>query len=349
VTTPDVPRTLVVDLRAKARVWRIPASLEQELIASAPAGWNVVVVQSDTVSDGDGGHPPSQESLAAIENAEVYFGYGITRQLFLPAKRLRWIHTSTAGVGSTLFDELRESRVLLTNSAGVHAVPMAEYVLGGLLHFWRGFDITMQSQRKAVWSRDPFIAADSPVREVGEATVLIVGTGGIGTELATRLRSLGATCVGIRRRPELGLPRGFSRVTTLDGLDAELPGADALVLAAPLTPATRGLITAARLDLLPRHAVVANVARGAMLDETALAARLAASRLRGAVLDVFHTEPLAPDSPLWQLRRALVTPHVSAVTPRRFWEREGALFRDNWNRYVMGAPLRNLVNKDAGY
>jgi phosphoglycerate dehydrogenase-like enzyme len=297
----------------------------------------------------DGGHATPDEALRAIEDAEVYFGFGITRDLFARGKRLRWVHTATAGVGSLLFDELRNSDVMLTNSAGVHAIPMSEYVVAGLLHFWRGFDLTSEAQRASAWLRDDFVGGASPIREAGESTVLIVGTGGIGVEVATRLTALGATCIGLRRRPEAGAPPGFKRVEGLERIDELLPGADAIVLAAPLTPLTNNLITGARLDLLPPHAVVVNVARGAMLDESELAKRLASHRLRGAVLDVFHSEPLAGDSPLWQLRRALVTPHISAVTPRRFWDRESALFSDNWRRYVAGTPLRNVVNKDAGY
>jgi phosphoglycerate dehydrogenase-like enzyme len=342
-------RRLVIDLRAKAPAWRIPERLEHEIVRAAPAGWNVHIVSTDTVSDGDGGLIPSPEALAAIADAEVYVGYGITRPLFHAAKRLRWVHSAAAGVGSALFDEMRASDVVITNSAGVHAIPIAEYVVAGLLHFWRGFDITAAAQRTPAWDRDEFLSDHCPVREVGENTVLIVGTGGIGGEVATRLTALGAMCVGIRRRPEMGVPPGFAGVASLDALDDLLPRADALVLAAPFTPLTRGLITAARLDALPAHALVANVARGALLDEAALAERLAAGRLRGAVLDVFLKEPLALDSPLWQLRRALVTPHVSGVTPRRFWDREGALFRDNWRAYVAGQPMRNVVNKDAGY
>jgi phosphoglycerate dehydrogenase-like enzyme len=342
-------RKLVVDLRARARIWRIPESLEQEIARSAPDGWSVSVVPTETVSDGDGGRPPSPEALAAIEDAEAYFGYGLSRPLFLAAKKLRWVHTSTAGVGSALFPEFVASDVVLTNSAGVHAIPMAEYAVGGLLHFWRGFDLTQESQRESRWARDVFVAANSPAREVGESTVLIVGTGGIGVALATRLHALGATCRGVRRHPERERPPGFASVEGLDGIDRLLPSVDALVLTLPLTPETHGIIDARRLDLLPEHAVVVNVARGALLDEGALADRLESGRLRGAVLDVFREEPLAPASPLWQLRRALVTPHVSAVTPRRFWQREGALFRENWDRYVAGKPLRNIVNKAAGY
>jgi phosphoglycerate dehydrogenase-like enzyme len=342
-------RKMVIDLRAKARMWRIPEWLEQKIVEGAPTGWTVQVVTTDTVSDGDGGHPPTAEALAAIAGAEIYYGYGITPQLFRAAKKLRWVHTATAGVGSALFPEFLASDVVLTNSAGVHAVPMSEYVVGGLLHFWRGFDLTQDAQRRGAWDRDVFVAIDSPAREIGESTVLIVGTGGIGREVAARLSALGATCIGVRRRVDQGAPPGFARVVGLDRLDAELATADALVLGAPLTPETRGLITAARLDLLPRHAVIVNVARGPMLDERALAERLASGRLRGAALDVFHDEPLAANSPLWQLRSALITPHISAVTPRRFWDRQAALFLDNCRRYVAGSPLRNAVNKEAGY
>jgi phosphoglycerate dehydrogenase-like enzyme len=342
-------KKLVLNLRAKAPVWRIPERIERELADNAPPGWTVDIVGAETISDGDGGHGASPEALAAIADAEAYFGFGITPDLFETGKSLRWVHTSTAGVGSLLFDAMLASEVILTNSAGVHAIPMAEYVVAGLLHFWRGFDITTSLQRAGSWERNEFVEAASPVREAGENSVLIVGTGGIGAEVAIRLSALGAACTGLRRHPELGAPEGFQRVAGLDALEALLPSADALVLAAPLTPQTANLMTGARLDLLPRHAVVVNVARGAMIDESELSKRLASHRIRGAVLDVFQSEPLAPDSPLWQLRQALVTPHISAVTPRRFWDRESALFSENWRRYVAGTPLKNVVNKDAGY
>jgi phosphoglycerate dehydrogenase-like enzyme len=120
-------------------------------------------------------------------------------------------------------------------------------------------------------------------------------------------------------------------------------------LAAPLTADTSELMTRARLELLPRGAIVVNVARGALLDEEAVAELLAAGRLRGAVLDVFRREPLEPASPLWRLPNALVVPHVSPVSPGRFWPRQLDLFLDNWRRYVHGEPLRNLVDKQAGY
>ena len=179
--------------------------------------------------------------------------------------------------------------------------------------------------------------------------MLIVGTGGIGQATATRLSCLGATCIGVRRRPELGVSPGFSAVTGPDCLDDELRRADVLVLAAPLTGNTSHLMTRRRLERLPPGAIVVNVARGALMDEEAVADLLEEGRLRGAVLDVFTEEPLSSQSRLWKLRSALVVPHVSPVSPGRFWPRSLELFLDNWHRYASGQPLRNLVDKHAGY
>ncbi len=153
----------------------------------------------------------------------------------------------------------------------------------------------------------------------------------------------------MRRRVDQPVPEGFERTCALDDIDAELPGADIVVLATPLTPLTRGVLSASRIDCLRPGAIVVNVARGALLDEDALIRRLASGKLRGAVLDVFAREPLPVDSPLWGMRNVLITPHVAAVSPRLFWERELELFLDNWARYRAGKPLRNQIDKHAGY
>ena len=179
--------------------------------------------------------------------------------------------------------------------------------------------------------------------------MLVLGAGGIGSEVARRCAAFGAACTGVRRRPELGAPPGFARVVGPAAIDAELPAADVVVVAAPSTGETRRLLDSRRLGLLPAGAIVVNVARGALLDEQALAAGLREGRLRGAVLDVFEQEPLAAESPLWGLPSVVMTPHVSGVSPRRFWERGVARLVDNWARYDAGAPLRNVVDKGAGY
>jgi phosphoglycerate dehydrogenase-like enzyme len=342
-------RLLVVDLAARSKNWALTPEGEQRIRRNAPPGWTIQVIISETSSDGDGPPRPSDEVMDAIRDAEAYYGFGIPRLLFLEAKRLRWVHSAAAGVGTALHREMMESDVAFTNSAGIHAIPIAEYVVAGILHFLRGLDIALDQQRRTEWNKAPFVAMDSVLREVDSVHALIVGVGGIGGAIGERLSALGARCTGVRRRVGLGPPPGFERVVSLEELDAELPKHDVVVLAAPQTAETNGLLTAARLDLLPATAIVVNVARGALVDEDALVARLRDGRLRGAVLDVFRQEPLAPTSGLWRLRQFLLTPNISPVSPGRFWPRQLDLFLDNWDRYSKGEQLRNVVDKQAGY
>lgn len=340
---------MVIDLAARSRNWALTAEGEARIRAATPDGWRVHLVSAPTSSDGDGPPQPSAEVMEAIIDAEAYFGFGIPQPLLLQARRLRWAHSAAAGVGSALSPEMMASDVILTNSAGVHAIPIAEYVVAGVLYFLRGFDIALDQQRRREWSKSAFVAEQSPLREMGALRVLIIGAGGIGSESARRLTALGARCVGVRRRPELGVPEGFERVVGPGAIDSEIGGADVVVLTAPLTGETRGMLTAERLRALPRGAIVVNVARGALLDENALGEELSSGRLRGAALDVFAREPLGAESPLWTMRSVLATPHVSPVSPGRFWPRQLDLFVDNWRRYARGESLRNVVDKRAGY
>jgi phosphoglycerate dehydrogenase-like enzyme len=339
----------VVDLAAAARNWALPPAGEARLRAEAPPGWEIAVVRALTSSDGDGPKGASEEAKRLIPDAEAYFGFGMTPDLLQAAQRLRWVHSAAAGVGNVLGSGIAESDVLLTNSAGIHGPPIAEFVVAGILHFLRGIDVAMAQQRRGEWSKAFFVADDSPLREISECRVLIVGTGGLGGESARRLACLGATCVGVRRRPELGAPEGFVSVVGQEGLDEELPTTDVLVLAAPFTADTSEMMTRERLMRLPQGAIVVNVARGALLDEEAVADLLERGRLRGAVLDVFREEPLPATSRLWSLPNALIMPHTSPVSPRRYWPRQLDLFLANWHRYVRGEPLLNLVDKTAGY
>lgn len=343
------PRRLVVDLRSRSAAFRLPDAVEAQFISATPVGWETTVVAAVTDSFGDGAQAPSGESLRAIADAEVYLGYGMPKPLFAAAKRLQWVQTAAAGVASLLFPEMLASGVVITNGAGLYGPPIAEHVLAGVLHFLRAFDIAGELQRRNEWNSSIFSTDGARVREVNECCALVVGTGGIGREVAQRFSALGARVIGVRRNPAKGVPPGFQRVVGLDGLDAELPTTDILVLAAPLTSETRTLLTAERLARLPEGAIVCNVSRGALVDEPALVAALQGGRLRGAVLDVFAKEPLASDSPLWHLPRVLQTPHVAGVSTRRFWERLVGLFVDNWARYREGRPLRNLVDKQTGY
>mgnify|MGYP002781103780 CR=1 FL=1 len=236
------------------------------------------------------------------------------------------------------------------------AVPMAEWVVAGVLHFLRGFDAAEGQRRARTWDRGPWVAPTVPAgggafagpREVGECRVCVVGVRGVGGAVAERLAALGATCVGVRRRAGLDAPPGFAATVGPEGLDDELRRADVVVLAAPSTAETERLLDARRLGLLRPSAIVVNVGRGALVDEEALVAALAGGRLRGAALDVTAVEPLPARSPLWTLPNVLLTPHVSA-TSARFWPRMLDLFLDNWARWREGRPLRNRVDVEAGY
>jgi phosphoglycerate dehydrogenase-like enzyme len=353
---PSPRPVLVVDLNASAPAWALTQAGAARLRAAAPPNWEVRIVDAPTQSDGDGGRPPSVAALEAVPEADVYFGFGLHPSLLEAAPRLRWVQSAAAGVRALPTPQLRARGIVVTNAAGVMAAPMSEYVLAGAMHFLRGFDVALAQQRARVWDRDPWVDASARgpgtfrgPREVGECRVLIVGVRGIGAAVAQRFAALGATCVGVRRRAAAAPPPDFARVVGLDALDAELGRADVLVLAAPSTPETERLLDARRLGLLPPRAIVVNVGRGALLDEAALAAALAAGRLRGAVLDVADVEPLPEGSPLWGLPNVLLTPHVSATSPAGFWPRMLDVFLDNWARWRRGAPLRNVVDPAAGY
>lgn len=344
-------RRLVLNLRDRRPIWEMPASVVDAVTDALP-GWEVVVPAVETDGTGDGMSAAPPELLETVRGAELYFGFGMPRNLFLeattgPDARLRWVHSGSAGVRSTLYPEMRESDVVLTNSAGIHGPPIAETVLGMVLYFARGLDFGVAAQREARWNQEPFYRPGSPVREVSGATLGILGLGGIGRDVASRALALGMRVLASRRRPGEA-PAGVELALGEDGLSRVLRESDYIVVALPDTPDTRGLLAAERLDELRPDAVLINISRGTVVDEAALAERLAAGRLRGAGLDVFAKEPLSPDSPLWGLPNVLILPHVSPVSPR-FWRREADLILENIRRYLEGRPLLNAVDKRSGY
>ena len=342
-------RRAVFNMRDDRPIWTPPAAFAKQLRAVLPDDWELVEVKDSVTGRGDGGGV-STEALDAIRTAEIYFGLGLPRDLLRvalePPSRLRWVHTGTAGVRSLLYPELRTHQIVLTNSAGVHGAAMAETVLAMILYFARGLDIAVYAQHQREWRADVFERVASGVHEISGATLGVIGYGGIGRQVAHRAAALGMRVLATRRRPAAD---DIAEILTGDDArDRLLAASDFVVLAVPSTPATRGLVGARELALLRPDAVLINVGRGDAVDEPALIAALQAGRLRGAALDVFATEPLPQDSPLWSLRNVLITPHVSATT-NRFWEREGELILDNVRRYLAGTTLRNVVDPDAGY
>ena len=317
-------------------MWAMPDTVVPAIRAALPEDWTLESVAAPVSSRGDGGSATG-EAIRAAQGAEIYLGAGIPRDVFLAARpTLRWAHSTTAGISSFLYEEMREADVAFTNSAGVHGAPIAETVLAMMLYFARGLDFATRSQALGVWEEDAFNGTGSPVREIAGATLVVIGSGGIGGEVDRRAQALGLKTVRLNSQH------------TRAELEAALRAADYLLVAVPDTERTRGMIGRTELALLQAEAVLINVARGSAVDEPALAEALREGRLRGAGLDVFAQEPLPASSPLWHMPNVLITPHVSAVT-RRFWDRQLELILGNLECYLKGQPLRNLVDKKKGY
>lgn len=340
-------RRLVVDLAATHAAWRIPKASVAEIRAATGPDWKVVEVLAPAVSAGDGGMATAA-AIGAVRNAEIYLGFGVSADVVQTGRgTLRWVHSGTAGVGSSL-PHLVGTGIVLTNSAGVHAEPMADWVIGAIAYFARGLDRMVAAQALGRWSKQEFEDIGVPVKEFRDVRVGIVGLGGVGTAVARRALALTMSVAGVRLRPAQGGPAGTRWVGGLEALPRLAAESDCLVIAAPHTSATAGAVSRGVLERLPHGAVVINVSRGSLLDEAALLELLDAGRLGGAALDVFATEPLPAGHPFWGHPRVLVSPHVSAVSSR-FWERETGLIVDNIRRYLAGAPLTNVVDLEAGY
>ncbi|WP_281964056.1 D-2-hydroxyacid dehydrogenase [Serinicoccus marinus] len=265
---------------------------------------------------------------AAVENA------------WPAADSLEWIHVAAAGVDSLLFDELRASPVMVTNAHGVFDRPIAEFVLASILAHAKRLHESMRLQRDHEW-------AHRETTLVRGQRVLVVGTGGIGREIARLLRAVGCEVRGAGRRERAADP-DFGTVVRSDALVEHVGWADHLVNATPLTPATRGLLDAAVFAAMRREAHVVNIGRGASLVEADLLSALRAGRLAGASLDVFQTEPLPDDSPLWDAPGLVVSAHLSGdVTGWR--DRLAEQFVANLRRWRAGEPLTGVVDSRLGY
>jgi len=246
------------------------------------------------------------------------------------APNLQWLHTASAGIDHPVFGQLRDRGVRITTSSGAAAAPIARTVMLYLLGLSRDIAGVLRDQAAHVWSFRPYEDLDGQ-------TIGVVGMGPIAREVIRMATVLGMRPIGMRRSVLGDEP---CETWTLDRLPELAAAADALVVALPLADETRGIVSADVLAAMRPTAVFVNVGRGELVDEPALIAALASRRLGGAGLDVFVTEPLPADSPLWDLPNVIITPHSSATTSATF---EGAaeIFLDNLTRYVRGEPMHN--------
>jgi glyoxylate/hydroxypyruvate reductase len=256
--------------------------------------------------------------------------------------RLRWVQATSAGIGAFMQRTgLDRSGLTATTAGGIHAVPLAEFAVMGALYFVKGVPDLRERQQARHWER-------YTTRQLAGQRALVVGLGGVGRRVAASFAALGVEVLGLGRDGRSYEVDGVSRVITRQDLDATLPSIDVVVLACPLTEETEGLLGRRQLELLSSRAVLVNIARGQVVDQQALIDQLQAGRLGGAVLDVFETEPLPPDSPLWAMDNVIVSPH-SASTVSTENEALTDLFLDNLARFAEGRLLRNRYEPADGY
>ncbi len=283
-----------------------------------------------------------------LREADVALTWSLRPEQFRCARKLRWIHSPAAAVHALMIPEIVASNVVVTNARDVHGPVVAEHVIALVLALAKRLPSAFRYQQTRTWAQEQMWRESPRPREVTGATLGLVGLGSIGRETARRAAALGLKVVAVREHGERQGDESVSKILASEQLEEMLRVSDYVVLAAPLTPRTRGLMDRTRLRQMRRDAYLINVSRGALIDQVALLDALAEGEIAGAALDVFEKEPLPSDSPLWNNDRILITPHTAALTDK-LWERHYALFSDNLRRFTSGAPLLNLVDKARGY
>ncbi len=281
-----------------------------------------------------------------LAHVEVAAGW-VTAEAALQMRNVRWIQHWAAGVDSfTRQAELVARDFILTNGSGVHGIPISEHILAFLLAFARGLPCAIRAQAEHRWVEVPDPCGQH-VFELHGKTMVLVGVGAIGARTAQVASALGIRVIGVRRDPSQDAP-GVAEMVGPDRLLAVLPQADFVVLTVPLTAETRGMIGERELRAMKPTTVVVNIGRGGTIQEDVLVRALQEGWIGGAGLDVFETEPLPEDSPLWDMPNVIVTSHYAGHNPS-YNERAMAIFFDNLRRYTSDMPLLNVVDKTVGY
>jgi len=334
VRTKPAETKLVICVWHQFTFWRPQPVISQTLRERWPA-MNVV-------------HLPDYDELPAeLPDTDIFVGYSLRADQLPHAKKLKWIHSTAAGVAQLTYPELRDSGILVTNPSGIFSPPMAEHTMGLLIALARNFPDSIRHQDRAHWGQQDIWDQPQRLTELSGQILLIVGFGSIGRELAKRAHAFDMRIWGVNRSGQSTSPHA-EKVIPASHLEEVLPHADYIVIAAPETSATHQLIGARQIARMKPGARLINVARGSLLDQSALQNALETGHLGGAVLDVTTPEPLPADSPLWRAPNLFITPHTSAVSDR-LWLRQTALLSDLLERWFDGRPLFNQVDLTRGY
>lgn len=326
---------LLIVIHHRFDLWNVPPWFAERLRKEFP---QLDVVQRD-------GYEGVEEDL---REAEIVFTISLRPEQLAMARKLRWVYAATAAVHQFLFPEMVASDVVLTNAREVHGPVVAEHVMALLFALAKKIPQAVRLQQKGMWGQDDIWNYGPRPRELSGATLGLIGLGSIGRAVARMAAALGMKVIAVREHADREKPADVAAVFPPAAIDDLLGQSDYVVMAAPLTSATRGMMNAERLRAMKREGYLVNVGRGLQVNEEALADALRQHKIAGAALDVFAQEPLPPDSPLWGLDNLLITPHTGSLT-EKLWERHYALFSDNLRRYLAGEPLLFLVDKRKGY
>jgi len=293
-------------------------------------------------------HLPNYERLAEeLPDTHIFVGYSLRAEQLKDAKKLKWIHSTAAGVAQLMYLELRDSGIMVTNPSGIFSVPMAEHTIGLLLALARNFPDSLRGQDRARWSQQEIWDKPQHLTELSGKVLLIVGYGSIGREVAKRAKAFDMKVWGVTRSGD-GDRSDAEKIFSAAKLHDALPDADYVLISAPETLETKRLIGLAQIARMKDGARLINVARGSLLDEAALIQALESGALGGAALDVTQTEPLPAESPLWKAPNLFITPHTSGVSDR-LWDRQTAILIELLERWFDEREMFNRVDLARGY
>ena len=325
---------LLIALYHRFELWQMPQWFSERLRREFP--------QLEVV------HLPNYDRVTEeIADTDIAISWSLRGEQIKTAGKLRWIHSTAAAVHQLMTPELCASDIVVTNARDVHGPVVAEHALALAFALAKRLPQAVRHQQQKHWAQHDLWCAETRPRELGGATMTIIGLGAIGGPLAKLAKSLGSRVLGVREHPENG-GEGADTVCGFDKLDWALHEADFVVLAVPVTPKTHHLMNARRLAQLKPGAYLINVGRGVLIDEDALVQSLRAQSFAGAALDVTTEEPLPQESPLWQMENVFITPHIAGLT-ERMWERHYAHYAENLRRYLAGKPLLWVADKQRGY
>jgi D-2-hydroxyacid dehydrogenase (NADP+) len=282
-----------------------------------------------------------QQAREHIAHTDILLTWGSMdiRPLYLAAPKLKWVHALSAGVENLVYPEMKAANTLLTNSRGIHGIPISEHVFAMMLAFTRGLNMFIRQQPKKEWKR-------TPVEEIHDKTIGIVGLGSIGREIAKKAKGMGMEVVASKQTMTTEI--FVDKLYTPDKLHELLAISDFVVIALPLVEETTNLFTIKEFAAMKSSAYFINIARGGVVKQDDLVNALEQGLIKGAGLDVFEQEPLSETSPLWDMPNVIITPHLAALSPN-YLDRAIKLFADNLSRFIHDKEMLNVIDKEKGY